>query len=132
MSRVFQGRFADEHAGGITKASESEGSARGLHAFQPLPRTLRHPQSSAVLFLLLAAPYIPPAVAQNDGQGVKFSVHSDLILLPTRVQDKHGKTIYGLKAEQFMVDDDGERQRVEVEEQPDPFGLSLVRSSSVF
>ncbi|MGA7236603.1 MAG: hypothetical protein WBY44_13035 [Bryobacteraceae bacterium] len=54
-------------------------------------------------FILLAALSISSALAQDDGHSIKFSVHSDLILLPTRVQDKHGKTIYGLKAEQFMV-----------------------------
>lgn len=82
--------------------------------------------SGALLCIFLMALSISPAAAQTDGAGFKFSVHSDLILLPTRVQDKHGKTIYGLKAEQFMVDDNGERQKVEVDEQPDPFGLSLV------
>jgi hypothetical protein len=69
---------------------------------------------------------LPTASAQNEGQGIKFTVHSDMVLLPTRVQDKHGKTIYGPKAAQFMVDDNGERQKVEVDEEPDPFGLSLV------
>ncbi len=91
-----------------------------------MPTTPPRVHWSGIRFILLAALSISPAAAQDDGHNIKFSIHSDLILLPTRVQDKHGKTIYGLKAEQFMVDDDGERQRVEVEEQPDPFGLSLV------
>lgn len=64
--------------------------------------------------------------ARETSGGVKFTVHSDLVLLPTRVQDKKGKTLYGLTAGQFMVDDNGERQTVEVDEEPNPIGLSLV------
>ncbi len=64
--------------------------------------------------------------AQSGAETYKFSVHSDLVFLPTRVQTKEGKIIYGLKADQFMVDDNGERQRVEVDEEPEPIGLSLV------
>lgn len=91
-----------------------------------MPLTPRRVPSKAVALISLTALCVLSAVAQGDGQGIRFRVHSDLVLLPTRVQDKHGKTIYGLKAEQFMVDDNGERQKVEVDEQPDPFGLSLV------
>jgi VWFA-related protein len=89
----------------------------------PVPRRV---SSKGIALVSLATLCVFTAAAQGDGQGIRFSVHSDLVLLPTRVQDKHGKTIYGLKAEQFMVDDNGERQKVEVDEQPDPFGLSLV------
>jgi VWFA-related protein len=66
------------------------------------------------------------ARSQTGDDSVKFTVRSDLVFLPTRVQDKKGETIYGLKAEQFMVDDNGVRQPVEVDEEPTPTGLSLV------
>jgi len=49
-----------------------------------------------------------------------------LVFLPTRVETKKGKTIYGLKAEQFIVEDNGIRQSVEVDEDPESQGLSLV------
>src|SRR6516225_8564650 len=49
---------------------------------------------------------------QNDDEKYKFSVRSNLVLLPTRVQRKNGETIYGLKQEQFIVEDNGEPQQV--------------------
>lgn len=64
--------------------------------------------------------------AQTDAQNPKFSVRSNLVSLPTRVQAKDGKTIYGLKAEQFIVEDNGVQQTVRLDEAPDSFGLSLV------
>ncbi len=56
----------------------------------------------------------------------KFTVHSNLVFLPTRVQSKKGETIYGLKPEDFIVEDNGVRQSVQVDEDPDSSGLSLV------
>jgi VWFA-related protein len=64
-----------------------------------------------------------PVVAQDAS---KFSVRSDLVFLPTRVQDKKGGTVYGLRAEQFLVEDNGARQVVNVDEDPESSGLSLV------
>jgi VWFA-related protein len=63
---------------------------------------------------------------QSDSASPKFTVRSELVFLPTRVQDKQGKAIYGLTAKQFMVDDNGERQAVEVDQEPATTGLSLV------
>ena len=63
---------------------------------------------------------------QADADNYKFTVHSNLVLLPTRVQTKTGETIYGLKAEQFIVEDNGVRQSVQVDEEPNSPGLSLV------
>jgi len=56
----------------------------------------------------------------------KFSVRSDLVFLPTRVQDRKGDTVYGLRPEQFMVEDNGVRQAVNVDEDPESSGVSLV------
>jgi VWFA-related protein len=56
----------------------------------------------------------------------KFTVRSNLVFLPTRVQDKKGNTIYGLTPEQFLVEDNGVRQAVTVDEDPESSGLSLV------
>jgi VWFA-related protein len=62
-------------------------------------------------------------LAQNVPQ---FSARSSLVFLPTRVQTKKGDTIYGLKPEQFIVEDNGVRQTVNVDEDPETSGLSLV------
>ncbi|MGD1090751.1 MAG: VWA domain-containing protein [Bryobacteraceae bacterium] len=67
-----------------------------------------------------------PPRGQADAGDYKFTVHSNLVFLPTRVQDKRGETIYGLKPEQFIVEDNGVRQSVHVDEDPDTQGLSLV------
>ncbi len=64
-----------------------------------------------------------PVLAQDTS---KFSVRSNLVFLPTRVQDKRGETIYGLRREQFIVEDNGVRQTVNVDEDPESSGLSLV------
>lgn len=56
----------------------------------------------------------------------KFNVRSDLVFLPTRVQTKKGETVYGLRPEQFVVEDNGVRQTVNIDEDPESEGLSLV------
>ena len=48
------------------------------------------------------------------------------MFLPTRVQSRNGETIYGLLPEEFIVEDNGVRQSVQVDEDPDSNGLSLV------
>lgn len=75
------------------------------------------------LSLLFAGLFGFAAMAQDTS---KFSVRSNLVFLPTRVQDKRGETIYGLRPEQFIVEDNGVRQAVNVDEDPESSGLSLV------
>ncbi len=56
----------------------------------------------------------------------RFKANTTLVYLPTRVQTKVGQTIYGLKAEDFLVEDNGVRRAVRVDEDPAVNGLSLV------
>ena len=63
-------------------------------------------------------------LAAQDAE--KFTVRSDLVFLPTRVQTKKGETVYGLRADQFVVEDNGVRQVVTIDEDPESTGLSLV------
>ena len=56
----------------------------------------------------------------------KFTVRSDLVFLPTRVQTKKGDIVYGLRPDQFVVEDNGVRQTVTIDENPESSGLSLV------
>lgn len=67
-----------------------------------------------------------PASDQTEAANSKLTVHSNLVFLPTRVQQKNGETIYGLKPEQFIIEDNGVRQTVHIEENPEAVGLSLV------
>jgi hypothetical protein len=64
--------------------------------------------------------------AQADSAENKVTVRSNLVFLPTRVQNKKGETIYGLKPEQFIIEDNGVPQSVHIEEDPDFQGLSLA------
>jgi len=92
--------------------------------------TLTLALAAAFLFARLAAGQQssagPAQSGRADAETYKFTVHSNLVLLPTRVQSKTGETIYGLKPEQFIVEDNGVRQSVQVDEEPDSPGLSLV------
>ena len=60
------------------------------------------------------------------GRGPKFAVRSDLVFLPTRVQQRNGDTIYSLNPGQFVVEDNGVRKNVQVDEEPDTTGISLA------
>ena len=64
--------------------------------------------------------------AQTEPESYKFSARTDLVYLPTRIQDKKGQTIHGLKPEQFIVEDNGIRQAVQVEAAPESSSLSIV------
>lgn len=75
---------------------------------------------AAALFLLANC-----AIAQESTDS-KFKTHSDLVFLPTLVQKPGGEVIYGLKPEQFVVEDNGVRQAIRIEEDPDTSGISMV------
>jgi VWFA-related protein len=47
-------------------------------------------------------------------------------LVPTTVQSKHGEILYGLKQDQFVVEDNGVPQTIHLDEDTDSYGLSLV------
>jgi VWFA-related protein len=55
-----------------------------------------------------------------------ITVQSNLVLVPTLVQDAKGKVLYGLKANQFVVRDNGIAQTVHVEDSEEASALSLV------
>src|ERR1700733_8271150 len=55
-----------------------------------------------------------------------FSTQTDLVTVPTQVTTPQGDFIYGLKASQFVVTDNGAPRRVRLEEAPEQTGLSLA------
>ncbi|MGA3324774.1 MAG: VWA domain-containing protein [Terriglobia bacterium] len=69
---------------------------------------------------------VDPSRGPTGAENYKFTVHSNLVFLPTRVQSRNGETIYGLMPEEFIVEDNGVRQSVQVDEDPDSNGVSLV------
>jgi VWFA-related protein len=64
--------------------------------------------------------------AQTEPENYKFNARTDLVFLPTRIQKKNGDTIHGLRPEQFIVEDNGVRQPVQVEAAPESSSLSIV------
>ncbi len=65
-------------------------------------------------------------VTQTQNQTQTLNVQSNLVLVPTLVEDAIGAVLYGLKAEQFVVKDNGVPQIVHVEDSVDAGALSLV------
>lgn len=55
-----------------------------------------------------------------------LTIQSNIVLVPTSVETKHGEILYGLKPDQFVVEDNGVRQSIHVDEDTDALGLSLV------
>src|ERR1700727_565203 len=84
--------------------------------------------------LLSTAPAIaqnPPAnppvtPSANDAQSYTLRTQSNIVLVPTTVQTKHGDMLYALKPEQFVVEDNGVPQTIHLDEDTDSLGLSLV------
>lgn len=51
---------------------------------------------------------------------------SNLVLVPTLVKDPQGSIVYGLKAEDFLLEDNGVQQEVRLDEAPEAQPISLV------
>lgn len=75
--------------------------------------------------LLLATSAFAQAPA-NESQSYTLKTQSNVVLVPTTVQTKHGEMIYALRPEQFVVEDNGVPQAIHLDEDTDALGLSLV------
>jgi len=53
-----------------------------------------------VMFLLV----VGPAAAQQEPT---FSAESNVVVVPTLVMDTKGNAVYGLRAKDFIIEDDG-------------------------
>lgn len=72
------------------------------------------------MFVILMAPL---ALAQ---EAPNFSSLANLVPVPTLVRDAKGNAVYGLKAEDFVIEDDGAPQTVHLDETAERQPLSLV------
>jgi VWFA-related protein len=61
-----------------------------------------------------------------SAQTSTITVQSNLVLVPTLVRDSKGGVLYGLKANQFVVKDNGIVQKIHVEDAAETSALSLV------
>ncbi len=90
---------------------------------------MRTPRRDPFLSLLpllsaLSFVFLPRAHAQDQPFTVRST--SNLVLIPTQVQTKKGDMLYQLRKEQFVVEDNGVPQTVQLDEDTDALGLSLV------
>ena len=69
----------------------------------------------------------PPATPSvNNDQSYTLRTQSNIVLVPTTVQTKHGDILYELKQDQFVVEDNGVPQTAHLDVDTDSLGLSLV------
>jgi VWFA-related protein len=78
-----------------------------------------------VLLLSTALATAQTPSTQGD-QSYTLKTQSNVVLVPTTVQTKHGDVIYTLKQDQFVVEDNGVPQTIHLDEDTDSLGLSLV------
>jgi VWFA-related protein len=77
--------------------------------------------------LLLSTAVVTAQTPSTQGdQSYTLKTQSNVVLVPTTVQTKHGDVIYTLKQDQFIVEDNGVPQTVHLDEDTDSLGLSLV------
>jgi len=78
------------------------------------------------VLLLCSATAVAQSPPATGDQSYTLRTQSNIVLVPTTVQTKRGDMIYGLKPEQFVVEDNGVPQTVHLDEDTDSVGLSLV------
>jgi VWFA-related protein len=74
-------------------------------------------------FLIVSAPL---AQTPQPDTPFTFRSQSNLVLVPTQVETHKGDMLYGLKPEQFVLEDNGIPQAIHLDEDTDALGLSLV------
>ena len=72
-----------------------------------------------VMFLLVFG----PAAAQQEPT---FSAESNVVVVPTLVMDTKGNAVYGLKARDFIIEDDGVEQVSHLDEAAEAQPVSVV------
>jgi VWFA-related protein len=78
-------------------------------------------RASLCILMIVLAP--GPVRAQQEPT---FSSQSNLVLVPTMVRDGKGNIVYGLHAQDFIIEDDGISQEVHLDESAEAAPVSLV------
>ncbi len=74
----------------------------------------------------VATPGAPQAVGGQDNSAATITVRSNLVVVPALVRTKSGQLVYTLKAEDFLLTDDGIEQKLHLEEDTGDQPLALV------
>jgi VWFA-related protein len=69
-----------------------------------------------------------PAAPDTDATTQTLTVQSNIVFVPTTVRTRKGDILYGLKADQFVVEADGVPQAIKLDESDDvrPIALAVV------
>ena len=89
-----------------------------------MPMSLMRPAVCLTLLAIgapLALPQDAPPIQQPD-----LRTQANAVLVPALVKDKRGAIVYGLKAGDFIIEDDGVEQPVHMDEEPEMSPVSLV------
>jgi VWFA-related protein len=78
-----------------------------------------------VFFFFLAVLPISAQDSQPDQEPV-FHTQTNLVLVPALVKDSHGKVVYGLEAKDFILQDDGVEQTVQLDEAAEAQPISVI------
>jgi VWFA-related protein len=78
---------------------------------------------SVLLLSAVAVAQNPPATGD---QSYTLRTQSNIVLVPTTIETKHGDVVYGLTENQFVVEDNGVPQKAHLDVDTDSLGLSLV------
>jgi VWFA-related protein len=79
-------------------------------------------------FAQATQPSVPAAADESgiDAQTTTITVRSNLVVVPALVRTKSGALVYTLKADDFVLTDDGVEQKLQLEEDTGDLPLALV------
>ena len=93
-----------------------------MHSMRFCRKTAKrvNPRLASSLFSLLAL------LAASTAQQPTVRSRSNLVLIPTLVRDSQGSIVYGLQAQDFIIEDNGVLQSVRLDDTPEGQPISLV------
>jgi VWFA-related protein len=104
-----------------------------MHSIKCWPKTARPARllPRILCFLLLLFPAVgaqsqSPAAQTDAAPQTTLRSQANVVLIPTLVKDHHGEILYGLQADDFIVEDDGVEQQVRLDEAPEGQPVSVV------
>ncbi len=96
-----------------------------MHVF-PFRRHVLHQRIVSALVCLAIYAGLCAVCCIASAQTSTITVQSNLVLVPVLVQDSKRNVLYGLKASQFIVKDNGIEQTIHMEQDEEVSSLSLV------
>jgi hypothetical protein len=69
---------------------------------------------------------LPSAHNQNSSPAATLRLRTNEVLVPTLVEKPGGDVVYGLKADDFVLEDNGVPQKIRVQEEMDTAPVALV------